>query len=140
MPMRRRPPGSRFFFISYWEWRDGEQEGVGWMPREALIDQHPLEWAISIKHETGFNFVLSGWQEIDRATYLRYFAELEEIYDAEHKALVDDDESLWDAIRERVAKRRKSAPAAAARLIPFPTLSGTLPPKPRPRPPKKPVG
>jgi hypothetical protein len=133
--VKTRPPGSRFFFISYFEWRAGDEEGEGWMPREALIDQHPLEWAIAIKHDVGFNFVLTGWQEIDRVTYQRYRGELEEIYEAEHQVRVDEDETLWGEIRERVAKRRrsKSSASTAARVVPFPTLGGPRPPMPRPR-------
>jgi hypothetical protein len=63
-------PDARFYFVSYWMWEDG------WMPREALIALHPLEWLTIEKRETRNHVHLSAWQELDRATYLEYHAKL----------------------------------------------------------------
>jgi hypothetical protein len=68
-------PDTRFFFISYW------MREEGWMPHEALIAMHPLEWLAIEKRETANHVHLSGWQEIDRETYLRYHPQLSHIDD-----------------------------------------------------------
>jgi hypothetical protein len=59
-------PDCRFYFVSYWVREEG------WIPREALIALHPLEWLSIEKSETMNHVHLAAWQEIDRETYLRY--------------------------------------------------------------------
>jgi hypothetical protein len=63
-------PNSRFYFISYWVREEG------WVPREALIALHPLDWLLIEKSETMNHVHLVGWQEIDRETYLAYHPRL----------------------------------------------------------------
>jgi hypothetical protein len=68
-------PETRFYFVSYWVREDG------WLPREALIALHPLEWLAIEKRETMNHVHLASWQEIDRETYLRYHGQLNHIDD-----------------------------------------------------------
>ena len=68
-------PDARFYFLSYWVREEG------WVPREALIALHPLEWLVIEKRETMNHVHLAGWQEIDRQTYLQYHARLNTVDD-----------------------------------------------------------
>jgi hypothetical protein len=68
-------PDTRFYFVSYWAREES------WVPREALIALHPLEWLEIEKRETMNHVHLAGWQEIDRETYLRYHARLNTVDD-----------------------------------------------------------
>jgi hypothetical protein len=68
-------PDCRFYFLSYWIREEG------WVPKEALIALHPLEWLLIEKRETMNHIHLSGWQEIDRQTYLQYHSRLNTVDD-----------------------------------------------------------
>src|SRR5688572_13956700 len=68
-------PDARFYFVSYWVREEG------WVPREALIALHPLEWLIIEKRETMNHVHLDSWQEIDRETYLRYHPQMNTVDD-----------------------------------------------------------
>ena len=68
-------PDSRFYFVSYW------MREEDWVPREALIALHPLDWLTIEKRETMNHVHLAAWQEIDRETYLRYHAQLNHVDD-----------------------------------------------------------
>ena len=68
-------PDARFYFLSYWVREEC------WVPREALIALHPLEWLVIEKRETMNHVHLASWQEIDRQTYLQYHARLNTVDD-----------------------------------------------------------
>ena len=68
-------PDCRFYFVSYWVREET------WMPKEALIALHPLDWLAIEKRETMNHVHLASWQEIDRETYLTYHPQLNSVDD-----------------------------------------------------------